>query len=41
MNRFLYYARDTAVPKHRVRWNWIYELPFGKGRPSARIHRSG
>jgi hypothetical protein len=35
-NRFLYYDRDTAVPKHRVRWNWNYELPFGKGRTFAR-----
>jgi hypothetical protein len=35
-NRFLYYDRDTAVPKHRVRWNWNYDLPFGKGRKFAR-----
>jgi hypothetical protein len=35
-NRFLFYDRDTAVPKHRVRWNWNYELPFGKGRTLAR-----
>jgi hypothetical protein len=21
------------VPKHRVRWNWIADLPFGKGKP--------
>lgn len=33
LNRFLFYDRDTAVPKHRVRWNWIYDLPFGKRRP--------
>jgi hypothetical protein len=32
LNRFLNYARDTAIPQHRVRWNWIYDLPFGKGR---------
>lgn len=32
LNRFLYYDRDTAIPKHRVRWNWSYELPFGKGK---------
>ena len=31
--RFLLYQRDTTVPKHRVRWNWIADLPFGKGRP--------
>lgn len=32
LNRTLFYDRDTAIPKHRVRWNWIYDLPFGKGR---------
>ncbi|MGH9838592.1 MAG: TonB-dependent receptor domain-containing protein, partial [Blastocatellia bacterium] len=35
-NRFLFYDRDTAVPKHRVRWNWNYDLPFGKGRSFGR-----
>ncbi|HKE25121.1 MAG TPA: TonB-dependent receptor [Bryobacteraceae bacterium] len=35
LNRFLSYARDTGVPKHRVRWNWIYDLPFGHGRALA------
>ncbi|MEK7407495.1 MAG: hypothetical protein AAB225_20650, partial [Acidobacteriota bacterium] len=34
-NRFLNYQRDTSVPKHRVRWNWIVDLPFGKGKPLA------
>jgi hypothetical protein len=32
-NRFLNYQRDTSVPKHRVHWNWIVDLPFGKGKP--------
>jgi hypothetical protein len=32
-NKFLNYQRDTSVPKHRVRWNWIADLPFGKGKP--------
>jgi hypothetical protein len=32
LNHFLNYQRDTGVPKHRVRWNWIYELPAGEGR---------
>ena len=36
LNRFLNYSRDTAIPKHRVRWNWNYDLPFGKGRRFAR-----
>ncbi|MBM3727576.1 MAG: hypothetical protein FJW40_19425 [Acidobacteria bacterium] len=31
-NRLLNYQRDTGVPKHRVRWNWIADLPFGKGK---------
>jgi len=30
--RSLYYLRDTDIPKHRVRWNWIADLPFGKGK---------
>jgi hypothetical protein len=34
-NRFLNYQRDTAVPKHRFRWNWNYDLPFGRGRRLA------
>jgi hypothetical protein len=39
LNRFLYYDRETAIPKHRIRWNWNYELPFGKGKPFARTAR--
>jgi hypothetical protein len=35
LNRFLNYARDTGVPQHRVRWNWIYQLPFGHGQQFA------
>ncbi len=34
-NRFLNYRRDTGIPKHRVRWNWIVDLPFGKGKAIA------
>jgi len=36
LNRMLFYDRDLAVPKHRVRWNWIYDLPLGRGRTFAR-----
>jgi hypothetical protein len=36
LNRFLNYQRDTEVPKHRVRWNWLADLPFGKGKPIGR-----
>jgi Carboxypeptidase regulatory-like domain/TonB dependent receptor len=32
LNRMLFYDRDTGIPKHRVRWNWRYELPFGTGK---------
>ena len=31
-NRFLNYRRDIEMPKHRVRWNWIADLPFGRGK---------
>ena len=30
--RLLLYARDTTVPQHEIRWNWIVDLPFGKGK---------
>ena len=36
LNRFLNYQRDSAVPKHRTRWNWNYEIPVGKGRQYSR-----
>ena len=32
INRFENYARDTSVPQHRVRWNWLYDVPFGRGQ---------
>jgi hypothetical protein len=31
-NRLLNYQRDTNVPKHRVKWNGLLDLPFGKGK---------
>jgi len=31
-NRFLNYARDPVSPKHRIRWNWLADLPFGRGK---------
>jgi hypothetical protein len=30
--KLLLYARDTTVPKHQIRWNWIVDLPFGNGK---------
>ena len=29
-NRFLNYQRDPDIAKHRLRWNWIIDLPFGR-----------
>jgi hypothetical protein len=34
--RLLMYARDTTVPQHEIRWNWIAELPFGRGKAIGR-----
>lgn len=31
-NRFLNYRRDTEIPQHRLRWNFLMDLPFGKGK---------
>ncbi len=33
LNRLLNYQRDTGIPKQRFRWNWIADLPVGKGKP--------
>lgn len=30
--RLLLYQRDIDIPKHRYNWNWIADLPFGKGK---------
>jgi len=35
-NKALNYQRDASIPKHRVRWNWIVDLPFGRGKPLGR-----
>lgn len=34
--RTLLYMRDTTVPQHEIRWNWVADLPFGKGKYLAR-----
>ncbi|HEU0139619.1 MAG TPA: hypothetical protein VFQ79_07910, partial [Bryobacteraceae bacterium] len=31
-NRLFNYQRDVTIPKHRLRWNWVADLPFGKGK---------
>jgi hypothetical protein len=30
--RFYRYSRDADVPKHRIRWNTLVDLPFGRGK---------
>ena len=30
--RLLMYKRDTTVPQHEIRWNWVADVPFGKGK---------
>jgi hypothetical protein len=31
MDSFLNYGRDTMIPHHQLRWNWVVDLPFGRG----------
>ncbi len=31
-NRLLNYKRDPSIPKHRMRWNWVVDLPMGRGK---------
>src|SRR5450432_104019 len=30
--RLTQYQRDIATPKHLLRWNWVADLPVGKGK---------
>jgi hypothetical protein len=32
-NKLLNYQRDIGTPHHRVRYNFLVDLPFGKGKP--------
>ncbi|MGE5646719.1 MAG: carboxypeptidase regulatory-like domain-containing protein [Acidobacteriota bacterium] len=34
--RLLQYMRDTTIPQHEIRGNFIVDLPFGKGKPVLR-----
>jgi hypothetical protein len=34
--RVMNYARDTAIPKQRIKWNFLIDLPFGKGKTLGR-----
>ena len=31
-NKFLNSHLDSEIPRHRVRWNWLMDLPFGRGK---------
>lgn len=31
-SRFLFYQRDIEIPQHRFNWNFIVDLPFGRGK---------
>jgi hypothetical protein len=33
--RFYRYQRDPDIPKHRIRWNYLYDLPLGRGKKFA------
>lgn len=37
-NRMINYQRDTSnnLAKHRVKWNWLVDLPVGRGKPLLR-----
>src|SRR6185437_11714639 len=35
-HQFLDYQRESSTPKHRVRWNFIVDLPVGNGKLIAR-----
>ena len=35
-NRLLNYQRDTALPHHQLKWNWVADLPFGRDQLLAR-----
>jgi hypothetical protein len=30
--RFYRYARDTDIPQHHIRYNFLYDLPIGRGK---------
>jgi hypothetical protein len=32
LDRLEYYSRDVAYPKHQIQYNWLYNIPVGRGR---------
>lgn len=44
LNTFLNYGRDTSLPKTHVRWNFVADVPVGKGKlldPSGFLDKLG
>jgi hypothetical protein len=38
--RLLLQQRDVTIPQQQIKWNWVAELPVGRGRPLGRnMHR--
>ncbi len=31
-NRLMFYRRDSGIPKHRVNWNFLVDVPIGRGK---------
>lgn len=31
-SRFVSYQRDLTIPQHEIRWNWLVDVPVGKGK---------
>jgi hypothetical protein len=30
--KLLLLQRDTTIPQHQIKWNWVVDLPFGRGK---------
>ncbi len=39
IERLLYYRRDTTIPKQRLSWNWVTDIPVGRGKMLGRNMR--
>jgi hypothetical protein len=36
LERLLLYHRDSTIPKQRLSWNWVADIPVGRGKPVGR-----
>jgi hypothetical protein len=36
LDRLINYQRDTTIPQQRYRWNWVQDIPIGRGKPILR-----